>query len=117
MHQYLGHGVLASQLFQLQRLEFFVHHATPLPEQHVGTSLLLHVLAQVTVWCPKDLFTPVLEVLNYIHRATRGDHPVSPRLNFSAGIGIHHHGVIRVLITKGREFINRATDIQGTLGI
>src|SRR5690606_40455528 len=30
----------------------------------------------------------------------------------SGGVGIHHHGPVRVLITESGEFVNRTADIQ-----
>ena len=68
MHQHDGIRMLGLQRQQLLGLEFVVHDARTLPQQHVGTGLAADVVAQVPVRSPDELFSLCLEVGDDLQR-------------------------------------------------
>jgi len=68
-HSTLGARVAGFHGGQFQGLELIVNQAGTLPQQHVGTRLVLDVAAQVAVGCPQDLLPLVFQVLHDRQRA------------------------------------------------
>ncbi|MNS88892.1 hypothetical protein D3C72_1228840 [compost metagenome] len=112
VHQDLGVGEFAAQQVQLDALELVVHQARALPQQHVGAGLLLDIAAQVLVGCPQDLLALRMQVLDDLQADAGGHHPVRARLHGGAGVGVDHHGAVRVRIAEGGELIGRATQVE-----
>ncbi|MNH25917.1 hypothetical protein D3C79_859420 [compost metagenome] len=50
----------------------------PLPAQHIGTGLLLHIAPQVAIRRPDDFLTQAVEMFNQFNSDTGGNHPVRP---------------------------------------
>ena len=117
VHQNGGFGVQVGQRLELIGLEFIVHHAAALPQQHVGPGLLLDMAAQMPVWGPEDFFAACMQGGNDVLPHRGGDDPVSPRLHGSAGIGVDNHGAVGVGIAELAEFIGRATQIKRASGV
>ena len=112
MHQHDGIRVLGLQRQQLLGLELVVHDARTLPQQHVGAGLATDVVAQVPVRPPDELFSLRLEVGDDLQRHRRRDDPVGTRLHGGAGVGIHHHRPVRMLVAEGRELVLGAAQVQ-----
>ena len=49
------------QGLQFLGLEFVMHHAAALPEQHVGPGFALDMAAQVTIGRPEDSFAACMQ--------------------------------------------------------
>ena len=107
-------GVQGFHVLQSPRLEFFMHDAGSIPEQHVYASLALYIGAQVLVRCPQNLFPGIHQVLDNIDGNTGSHYPVRARLHRGRGIGIHHHGTLRVLIAELAETIDGTGYVQRT---
>ena len=107
-----GTRVIALEQFQLQALEFIVHDAGALPQQHVGAGFTLDVATQVLVGRPQDLSSLLVQVTNDVDGAGTGDHPVGSRLHGGTGVGIDHHLAVGVGVTEGREIHGRATEVE-----
>src|SRR5690606_23129518 len=86
--------------------------ARPLPKQHIGASLLRDVFTQVTVRTPNKYFTIRMQMSDDIDANRRSYDPISTGFHSSTCIGINHHCTLRMGITKGREFISRAAQIE-----
>jgi hypothetical protein len=69
VHQHQRIGVLAAEQVQLQPLEFVVHDAGAVPQQHVGAGLVLDVAAQVAVGRPQHLLALRMQVADDGQRA------------------------------------------------
>ncbi|MNG97804.1 hypothetical protein D3C79_569270 [compost metagenome] len=88
--------------------------AGAIPEQHVSAGLFLDIAAQVLVRPPDDGFAVVHQALDDFQRAAGGHHPVGTGFDRRRGIGIDHHGALRVLVAKRRKLFDRATQVKRT---
>ena len=112
VNEHLCPRMLFLQDLQLQRLEFFVHDACAVPQQHVGAGPALHVGPEVTVGRPQYLFPALVQVAHDVERDCGGDHPAGARLDRCARIRIDHHGALGVQVAETGEFIGRTTQIE-----
>ena len=117
VRQHLGAGVLALQQLQFQRLELVVYDAGAAPQQHVGAGLLLDVAAQMAVGRPQHLLALVLQVVDDRQRAGAGHHPVGPRLDRSAGVGVDDDLAVGVGVAEGGELVGRAAQVERAGGV
>ncbi|MNT19688.1 hypothetical protein D3C72_1549560 [compost metagenome] len=104
--------ILFLEQIEFDALEFVMHEATTLPQQHVGARFLLDVGTQVLVGCPQDFLALRMQVGNDVEADGRGHHPVRARLDGRAGVGVHHHRAVRMGVAEGREFIDRTAEIE-----
>ena len=112
MDQYGRVRVNRFQIAQALGLELIVNNTGTVPQQYVGTGFPLHITAEVLVRRPQDFLPERVKIIDNFQRDTRGYNPVRTSLDRRRGIGIHHHGAIRVLVTKSGELVRRAADIQ-----
>ncbi|KPY73818.1 Uncharacterized protein ALO45_05526 [Pseudomonas syringae pv. syringae] len=105
-------GVQGFHVFELLGFELFVDDAGTVPQQHIGTGFTLNVTTQVLIWRPDDFLTVVHQALDDLQRAARGHHPVRTGFDGCRGVGIHHHGTLRVLVAKSGELVDRAPHIE-----
>ena len=112
VHQHLRVRILGLEQVQLDALEFVVHDAGTLPQQHVGAGLLLDVGAQVPVRRPQDLLALRVQVRDDVQADRRGHHPVGARLHGGAGVGVDHHRAVGMLVAEGGEFVGRAAQVE-----
>ena len=112
-------GVRIKRLHACQRLgfEFVVHNAGPLPAEDVSACLLLNIIAEMSVRCPDNFLPQAVQMLNQLNGDAGGHDPVCPRFYRRGGVGINHHGTVRMGVAEGGERVNRAAKIERTLGI
>lgn len=116
MRQHARIGVLGAHQRQLGALEFVVHQACALPQQHVGAGLLLHIVAQVPVGRPQDLLAARMQVGDQVQRDRRGDDPIGARFHRGAGVGVDHHGTVGMRVAPGREVRRGTAQVERATG-
>ena len=99
---------------ELSRLELIVNNAVAFPEQHVCARLVGDVAAQVPVGCKENALTALMEFVHDGQGAATRHHPVCTSLHRRTGVGIDHHGVVGVVITKAGEVIHGAAQVERT---
>ena len=117
VHQHLGLRLLAHQAAQGARLKLLVHDAGALPQQHIGPALALHIVAQKLIRRPQNLLALRVQMLRHRQGDRRGNHPVRPRLDRRAGVGVDHHLAVRMGVAEGGERIRRAGQVERAFGV
>ncbi|RMP50647.1 hypothetical protein ALQ21_200105 [Pseudomonas savastanoi pv. glycinea] len=91
-------------------------NAGTVPQQHIGTGFTLDIATQMLVWSPDDFLAVVHQAFDDLQRTARGHYPVRTGFDRCRGVGIHHHGTLRVLIAERGKLIDRAPYVKRTGG-